>query len=123
MDKDLLIVDDDARNIFALRAVLKSRGITCVTAGSAAEALTLLKNSNNIGMVLMDVMMPDMDGFEALQLVRAMEATKLLPVIAVTAKAMKGDRERCLAAGFDGYISKPIEVDDLLIKIKEHFAG
>jgi CheY-like chemotaxis protein len=123
MDKDLLIVDDDARNIFALRAVLKSRGINCITAGSAAEALTLLKNSNNIGMVLMDVMMPDMDGFEALQLVRAMEATKLLPVVAVTAKAMKGDREKCLSAGFDGYISKPIEVDELLIKIKEHFAG
>ncbi|UYQ93175.1 response regulator [Chitinophaga horti] len=123
MEKDLLIVDDDARNIFALRAVLKSRGINCVTAGSAAEAMSMLTNNHNVGVVLMDVMMPDMDGFEALQLIRSIEAVKLLPVIAVTAKAMKGDRERCLSAGFDDYVSKPIDVDELLVKIKEHFTA
>ncbi|WP_295121610.1 response regulator [uncultured Chitinophaga sp.] len=123
MEKEILIVDDDVRNIFALKAVLKSRGITCLTAGSAAEALTMLRNRNNIGMVLMDIMMPDMDGYEAIAILRGIEAIKLLPIIAVTAKAMKGDREKCLQAGFDGYVSKPIDVDELLIKIKEYFTG
>lgn len=123
MEKDILIVDDDARNIFALKAVLKSRGIQCITAASATEALGILRRKHNIGVVLMDIMMPDMDGYEAISLIRVTEAGKLLPVIAVTAKAMKGDREKCLTAGFDGYVSKPIDVDVLLTELQQYFTG
>ncbi len=114
--KKILIVDDDTRNIFALKAVLRSRGYECVVATSAQEGISLINSDGQIGVVLMDMMMPDMDGYEAIAAIRSNPATTKLPVIAVTAQAMQGDREKCLEAGADAYISKPIDVD-LLVRI------
>jgi two-component system, cell cycle response regulator DivK len=120
--KQILIVDDDSRNIFALSAVLKAKGYKCLSAASAREALVVLSSREDIGAVLMDMMMPDMDGYEAIGRIRADDAMKDIPVVAVTAQAMVGDREKCLAAGADAYISKPVNVDALLDILKEHVA-
>ncbi|OYU79673.1 MAG: response regulator [Flavobacterium sp. BFFFF1] len=113
-NKRILIVDDDARNIFALTAVLKARSFDCHSCLSAAEALELLQNDAHIDFVLIDMMMPEMDGYEAIPLIKEIPAHASTPVISVTAQAMIGDREKCLAAGADAYISKPIDVDKLL---------
>ncbi|RZJ67475.1 MAG: response regulator [Flavobacterium sp.] len=112
--KNILIVDDDSRNIFALTAVLRSRSFECLSCQSAREALTLLESDKAVDIVLLDMMMPDMDGYEALPLIKRLENREDVPVIAVTAQAMVGDREKCLAAGADGYISKPVDIDKLL---------
>lgn len=120
MDKKILIIDDDARNIFALSAVLKSRRFICVSAASANEGLSILRERQDIGIVLIDMMMPDMDGYTAIPLIREMDNAANIPVIAVTAQAMTGDRERCLQAGADNYISKPVNVDDLLALLNEY---
>ena len=120
--KQVLIVDDDMRNIFALKAVLKSRSILCLSAATSAEALQLLSASHNIGVVLMDIMMPDMDGYETISALRAMPWNSRLPIIAVTAKAMVGDREKCLEAGADNYISKPIDVDELIMQLQQYLS-
>ena len=112
--KELLIIDDDSRNIFALSAVLKAKKYQCVSALNARDGLELLCINKNIGIVLMDMMMPEMDGYEAITQIKNNPALKHLPVIAITAQAMDGDREKCLAAGADGYISKPVDVDELL---------
>ena len=120
--KQVLIVDDDMRNIFALKAVLKSRAIPCLSATTSAEALQLLAANHQIGVVLMDIMMPDMDGYEAISTLRAMPWNSQLPIIAVTAKAMVGDREKCLEAGADNYISKPIDVDELLLQLQQYLS-
>ena len=112
--KKVLIVDDDAKNIFALSAMLRSKGWDTVSATSMQEAMDVLANSKSIVIVLLDMMMPDMDGYEGLGLFRNDPLLKELPVIAVTAQAMKGDREKCLAAGADEYVSKPIDIDRLL---------
>jgi len=117
----VLIIDDDARNIFALVATLKSKGIACSTALGAGEGIRLLQEDDTIGLVLLDMMMPDMDGYEALPKIRQLPELDHLPIIAVTAQAMKGDREKCLAAGADDYISKPIDVDLLLARIATLF--
>ncbi len=109
--KKILLVDDDSRNIFALNAVLKARGYRCETAGSARDALTLLASDAEIGIVLMDMMMPYMDGYEAIANIRGNANIASIPVIAVTAQAMVGDKERCLAAGANAYVSKPVNVD------------
>jgi len=118
-DKTILIIDDDARNIFALKATLASRGFKCLSTQSASEGIDLLRQQG-IKIVLMDMMMPEMDGYEALQLIRSNDAIKGIPVIAVTAQAMVGDREKCLQAGADDYISKPIDVDDLMNKLEKY---
>lgn len=112
--KRILIVDDDSRNIFALTATLKAKSFDCLSCQGAAEALKLLESDAQIDAVLMDMMMPDMDGYEAIPLIKQLPERKSTPVIAVTAQAMLGDREKCLAAGADNYISKPIDVDKLL---------
>lgn len=112
--KKILLVDDDRRNIFALNAVLKARGYHCETASNAYEGLEKLHDDEDIGIILMDVMMPGMDGFEAIANIRNNPRTASIPVIAVTAQAMVGDRERCLAAGANGYVSKPVDVDLLM---------
>ncbi|MXV51809.1 response regulator [Pedobacter sp. HMF7647] len=112
--KQILIVDDDPRNIFALNLVLKSRGYKCFSAPGAAEAFKILQNNNNIGIILMDMMMPDMDGYEAIAELRKTRNTSQIPVIALTAQAMVGDRERCLRAGAVDYVSKPVNVDALI---------
>ncbi|GGH69355.1 CheY-like chemotaxis protein [Filimonas zeae] len=115
MGKDkLLIVDDDARNIFALSAVLKARGYTCLAAGDLHEALHTMAQEEGIKVVLLDMMLPEIDGYEALPAIKAVEKYKGIPVIAVTAQAMAGDRERCLRAGADGYVSKPVDIDELI---------
>jgi two-component system cell cycle response regulator DivK len=121
MAKDkILIVDDDNRNIFALSAVLKARKYRCISATSGEEGLALLKQDKEIGIVLMDMMMPGMDGYQAIAEMNADEELKAVPVIAVTAQAMLGDRERCLEAGAMGYVSKPINVDTLTALITKY---
>lgn len=112
--KKILIVDDDARNIFALAAILRTRSFECLSCTSAAEALNLLQTDAAIDAVLMDMMMPEMDGYDAIPLIKKIPSRLETPVIAVTAQAMIGDREKCLAAGADDYISKPVDVDKLL---------
>lgn len=115
MPGKILIIDDDARNIFALKATLKAYKYDSVTASSAKEGLDILKGGDGIGIILLDMMMPDMDGYEALPLIKRQYG---MPVIAVTAQAMVGDKEKCLDAGADDYISKPINVDRLLEILK-----
>jgi two-component system cell cycle response regulator DivK len=110
----ILIIDDDSRNIFALSAVLKAKGYPCLTATGAQEGLDLLEVNTDITVVLMDMMMPGMDGYEAISRMRNNPLLKDIPVIAVTAQAMMGDKERCLDAGAVGYISKPINVEELI---------
>ena len=112
--KTVLIIDDDNRNIFALKAVLKSKGFHVESATSSNEGISLLRKNKNIGVVLLDMMMPDMDGYEALGLIRSDKDLVNTTVFAVTAQAMMGDREKCLEAGANEYVSKPIDVDVLL---------
>jgi CheY-like chemotaxis protein len=114
VNKKILIIDDDSRNIFALSAVLRSRSFTCLSCTSAEEALQLLKGDEPIDVVLIDMMMPQMDGYEAIPLIKALPNRAATPVISVTAQAMVGDREKCLNAGANGYISKPVDIDKLL---------
>ena len=116
----ILIVDDDARNIFALSAVLKAKKFHCISAPGGKEALALLENGPDIAVVLLDMMMPDIDGYELLKMIRGNKAFAHIPVIAVTAQAMVGDREKCLAAGADAYLSKPVDVDALLELLQHH---
>ncbi|WP_316735589.1 response regulator [Pedobacter aquatilis] len=117
--KLILIIDDDNRNIFALKAVLKSKGFGCLSASSAKEGFTIIENSGNVSVVLMDMMMPDMDGYQAMAAMKKSEKMRNIPVLAVTAQAMVGDKERCLSAGASGYVSKPINVDELMLQIEE----
>ena len=112
--KRVLIIDDDNRNIFALSATLKTRAFECVSCLSAEEALIILKNNEHFDAILIDMMMPDMDGYDAIPLIKEIPSQKEVLVVAVTAQAMVGDREKCLQAGADYYISKPIDVDKLL---------
>lgn len=112
--KKVLIIDDDNRNVFALSAVLKAKGYECLKALGMEEAFHLLTKEENVSVILLDMMMPDIDGYAAIPLIRAREKSRSIPIISVTAQAMKGDRERCLDAGADGYISKPVNIDELL---------
>lgn len=118
-NKVILIVDDDNRNIFALGLTLRARGYQVVSSAMAKEAIELLEAENNVSLVLMDMMMPEIDGYEAIRLIRSSTAIKDLPIIAVTAQAMSGDREKCLAAGAQAYVSKPIDVDILMVEIEQ----
>lgn len=117
---EILIIDDDARNIFALSAVLRSKGFHCWSATGAMEGLEMLLKPNAIKMVLMDMMMPDIDGYEAIAQMKANKQLCNVPVIAVTAQAMKGDKEKCMAAGASGYISKPVDIDALVGLLHQH---
>ncbi|MGE5519427.1 MAG: response regulator [Candidatus Dadabacteria bacterium] len=119
-NKTILIIDDDSRNIFALSAVLRSKGYTVLSAGMAAAGLSMLKSHKEIRVVLIDIMMPEMDGYEAIRQIRKDSEVSELPVIAVTAHAMVGDREKILKAGADAYISKPIDVDRLLNLLNQY---
>lgn len=112
-ENKILIVDDDNRNIFALSAVLKAKGYQCLSATGGEEGLDLLKKDKRIAVVLMDMMMPGMDGYQAIAEMNNHPELKDIPVIAVTAQAMLGDRERCINAGAVGYVSKPINVEEL----------
>ena len=112
--KKVLVVDDDVRNIFALSSVLERRDMSVLTAGTGKEAIQLLESTPDVAIVLMDVMMPEMDGYATMQAIRRNAAFRRLPIIALTAKAMKGDREKCLEAGASEYLAKPVDTDQLL---------
>ena len=112
--KEILIIDDDSKNIFALSAVLKAKKYECVSALSADSGFNLISTNKNIGVVLMDMMMPEMDGYEAIKKMKSDAEMNSIPVVAITAQAMTGDREKCLEAGADGYISKPVDVTELI---------
>jgi CheY-like chemotaxis protein/two-component sensor histidine kinase len=112
--KQVLIVDDDVRNIYALSSVLEEAGMSVVFAENGRAGIEALKSTPGISIVLMDVMMPEMDGYETMRQLRQMPEYKHLPVLALTAKAMKGDREKCLAAGASDYVTKPVDPDQLL---------
>ena len=111
-------MDDDARNIFALSSVLERRGMKVLTATTGREAISILKSDKNIAIVLMDIMMPEMDGYETIQAIRADSSSRRLPIIALTAKAMKGDREKCLEAGASDYLAKPVNTEQLLSALR-----
>jgi CheY-like chemotaxis protein len=113
-NKTVLIVDDDMRNIYSLTNVLEEEGMKCLIAENGRAALGMLEKHPGTDIVLMDVMMPEMDGFEATMVIRKMNGFDKLPIIALTAKAMKGDREKCLEAGMSDYVSKPVNIDQLL---------
>jgi signal transduction histidine kinase/CheY-like chemotaxis protein/HAMP domain-containing protein len=112
--KKVLVVDDDVRNLFALTAVFERSKAQVVTAESGREALEILSRDKSIDIVLMDIMMPEMDGYETIQIIRKEARNKNLPIIAVTAKAMLGDRQKCIASGASDYITKPLKTDQLL---------
>ncbi|HEX2933272.1 MAG TPA: HAMP domain-containing protein [Candidatus Binatia bacterium] len=112
--RKVLVVDDDVRNIFALTSLLEQHGIHVVNAENGAEAISLLDQDSEIDAVLMDIMMPEMDGYETMRRIRLNPQHHLLPILALTAKAMKGDREKCLDAGASDYIAKPVDTDELL---------
>jgi CheY-like chemotaxis protein/signal transduction histidine kinase len=112
--KKVLVVDDDVRNIFALSSLLERRGMTVLSAGTGREAIAMLEATPDISIVLMDIMMPEMDGYETIQVIRKNAEFRRLPIIALTAKAMKGDREKCLEAGASEYMAKPVNTDQLL---------
>ena len=116
--KKVLVVDDDVRNIFALSSVLERRGMGVLTAGTGREAIAMLKSTPDVAIVLMDIMMPEMDGYETMQVIRQDPSFRRLPIIALTAKAMKGDREKCLEAGASEYLAKPVNTDQLLAALR-----
>ena len=112
--KSVLVVDDDVRNIFSLTSMLEDHGMVVRFAENGKQALEQLKKDSNVDVVLMDVMMPEMDGYETTRAIRNIDQFKTLPIIALTAKAMKGDREKCIAAGASDYITKPVDTEQLL---------
>jgi CheY-like chemotaxis protein/HAMP domain-containing protein len=116
--KKVLIVDDDVRNIFALSSVLERRRMQVLTAGTGREAIATLETTPDIAIVLMDIMMPEMDGFETMQVIRQNPQCWRMPIIALTAKAMKGDREKCLEAGASEYLAKPVNTEQLLSALR-----
>jgi HAMP domain-containing protein/CheY-like chemotaxis protein len=122
-DEDLvgqtaLLVDDDARNIFALSSVLERRGMKVLTATTGSGAVALVESNPEIAIVLMDIMMPQMDGYQTIAVIRENPSLRRLPIIALTAKAMKGDREKCLEAGASDYLAKPVNTEQLLLAIR-----
>jgi len=116
--KTALLVDDDARNIFALSSVLERRGMKVLTATTGSEAVALVESNPSIAIVLMDIMMPQMDGYQTIGVIRQNPSFGRLPIIALTAKAMKGDREKCLEAGASDYLAKPVNTEQLLLAIR-----
>jgi HAMP domain-containing protein/signal transduction histidine kinase/DNA-binding response OmpR family regulator len=119
--KKVLVVDDDVRNIFALSSVLERRGMTVLTAGTGREAIATLESTPDVAIVLMDIMMPEMDGYETMQVIRQNPSFRRLPIVALTAKAMKGDREKCLEAGASEYLAKPVNTEQLLSALRMWF--
>jgi CheY-like chemotaxis protein len=118
LGKKVLVVDDDVRNIFALSSVLERHGMTVITAGTGREAISILEAADDVTIVLMDIMMPEMDGYETMQVIRQNPQFRRLPIIALTAKAMKGDREKCLEAGATEYLAKPVNTEQLLSALR-----
>jgi HAMP domain-containing protein/CheY-like chemotaxis protein/signal transduction histidine kinase len=119
--KKVLVVDDDVRNIFALSSVLERRGMFVLTAGTGREAIATLESTPDVAIVLMDIMMPEMDGYETMQVIRQNPSFRRLPIVALTAKAMKGDREKCMEAGASEYLAKPVNTEQLLSALRMWF--
>jgi CheY-like chemotaxis protein len=113
-DKKILIVDDDVRNVFALTSVLEAHGMEVLYAENGKDGVEVLGRTPDVDLVLMDIMMPELDGYETTRMIRADDTFKQLPIISLTAKAMKGDREKAIAAGASDYITKPVDTDQLL---------
>ena len=113
-NKKVLMVDDDVRNIFSMSKILEAHKMTVLTAIDGKDALNQMAENPDVSVVLMDIMMPEMDGYEAIREIRKNPRNRNLPIIAITAKAMTGDREKCIEAGASDYISKPIDIDQLL---------
>jgi CheY-like chemotaxis protein/signal transduction histidine kinase/HAMP domain-containing protein len=118
VNRTVLVVDDDVRNIFALSSVLERRGMKVLTASTGNEAISTLETKPDVAIVLMDIMMPDMDGYQTMQAIRENPALRRLPIIALTAKAMKGDREKCIEAGASDYLAKPVNTEQLLSALR-----
>jgi HAMP domain-containing protein/CheY-like chemotaxis protein/signal transduction histidine kinase len=116
--RKVLVVDDDIRNIFALNSLLERHQMEVITATNGQEAIKLLQSTADLSLVLMDVMMPEMDGYETMRQIRVLPEFRTLPIIALTAKAMKGDREKCLDAGASDYVAKPVNTDQLLSLVR-----
>jgi CheY-like chemotaxis protein len=116
--RTVLLVDDDARNIFALSSILERRGMRVRTATTGNEAIQLIEANDDIAIVLMDIMMPEMDGYQTMEQIRKNADFRRLPIIALTAKAMKGDREKCLDAGASDYLAKPVNTEQLLSALR-----
>ena len=116
--RTVLLVDDDARNIFALSSVLERRGMHVLTATTGSEAIALVESRPDLAIVLMDIMMPQMDGYQTMAVIREQPQFRRLPIIALTAKAMKGDREKCLEAGASDYLAKPVNTEQLLSALR-----
>jgi CheY-like chemotaxis protein/HAMP domain-containing protein/GAF domain-containing protein len=116
--RTVLLVDDDARNIFALSSVLERRGMRVLTATTGKEAIEMVERTPDLAIVLMDIMMPEMDGYQTMGVIREKPAYRRLPIIALTAKAMKGDREKCLEAGASDYLAKPVNTEQLLSALR-----
>ena len=112
--KKVLIVDDDPRNIYALTAILERHKMQVVYAENGKDGIEVLQKYAGHRLVLMDIMMPEMDGYETMRAIRQMERFKTLPIIALTAKAMKGDRDKCIEAGASDYVAKPVNTEQLL---------
>ncbi len=110
----MLVVDDDVRNIFALTSLLEGEEMEVVSATNGRQAIELIESTPDLSIVLMDIMMPDMDGYQTMREIRSNPKFRNLPMLALTAKAMKGDREKCLDAGASDYIAKPVNTDQLL---------
>jgi CheY-like chemotaxis protein len=116
--RTVLVVDDDTRNIFALSSALERRNMNVLTATTGQEAISILEKSPEVAIVLMDIMMPEMDGYETIALIRQNPTLRRLPIIALTAKAMKGDREKCLEAGASDYLAKPVNTEQLFSALR-----
>jgi HAMP domain-containing protein/CheY-like chemotaxis protein/signal transduction histidine kinase len=116
--RTVLLVDDDPRNIFALSSALERRGMNVLTATTGAEAIALIEETPSLAIVLMDIMMPEMDGYQTIEKIRQNKEYRRLPIIALTAKAMKGDREKCLQAGASDYLAKPVNTEQLLSALR-----
>jgi CheY-like chemotaxis protein/two-component sensor histidine kinase len=119
----VLVVDDDIRNVFAMTSALELHGMRVLHAESGKEGVETLKRERDVDLVLMDVMMPGLDGLDTMRLVRNLEGYGSVPIIAVTAKAMLGDREKCLEAGANDYVAKPVDVDELLATLSRSLQG
>jgi len=116
--RKVLLVDDDIRNIFALTSALEHQGMIVINAENGVDGIELLKKNPEIDIILMDMMMPELDGYDTIRVIRGLERFRGVPIIGVSAKAMKGDREKCIEAGASDYISKPVNLDHLLSLIR-----
>jgi len=112
--RKILVVDDDARNIFALTSLLENQEMEVISATNGRSAIEIVTKTPDLSMVLMDIMMPEMDGYATIREIRTVPEFRTIPILALTAKAMKGDREKCLDAGASDYIAKPVNTDQLL---------